>query len=392
MPNRRSAPPTIRPSARRRFAGAGLLSVLGATAVLLSACSSSNNASSTTTTQASVSLSSLEKWPTAAVSLQETGSSLLYPLFNLWTQQIKTQWPNVSITTAATGSGTGISDASNGTVNIGGSDAYLSQGQVAAAPGIENIPLAISGQEVNYNVPGLAAGSHLKLNGAVLAGIYQGQITNWNDPKIAALNPGVTLPSLTIVPLHRSDSSGDTFLFSSFLTASSPTTWTLPPGTTVSWPSVAGAVAAQGNGGMVQACGKTPGCVAYIGVSFLSQATGAGLGYAALQNKAGNFELPTQAAIGAEAAGFANSTPANGTVSMIYGSATNGYPIANYEYAIVLTHQSGGATTAQAVKAVLAWAADPNGGNAPSFLDQVGFVALPTPVQSIAAKLISKIS
>jgi phosphate transport system substrate-binding protein len=368
------------------------LSLLAATAVLLSACSSSTNASSTTTTQASVSLSSLEKWPTASVSLQETGSSLLYPLFNLWAQQIKTEWPSVAITTAATGSGTGISEASNGTVNIGASDAYLSQGQLAAAPGIENIPLAISGQEINYNVPGLPAGTHLKLSGAVLAGIYQGQITNWNDPKIAALNSGVTLPSLAIVPVHRSDSSGDTFLFSSFLTASSPTTWALPPGTTVSWPSVPGAVAAQGNGGMVQACGKTAGCVAYIGVSFLNQASAAGLSYAALQNKSGNFELPTQTAIGDEAAGYANSTPASGTISMIYGSAPNGYPIANYEYAIVLSHQSGGSTTAQAVKAVLAWAADPNGGNAPSFLDQVGFVALPTQVQAITAKLITKIS
>jgi phosphate transport system substrate-binding protein len=369
-----------------------LLSVLGATAVLLSACSSSNNSATTSTTQASVSLSSLQKWPTTPVSLQETGSSLLYPLFNLWTQQIKTEWPNVSITTAATGSGTGISDASNGTVNIGASDAYLSQGQVAAAPGIENIPLAISAQQVNYNVPGLAAGTHLKLNGAVLAAIYQGQITNWNDPKIAALNSGVNLPSLAIVPVHRSDSSGDTFLFSSFLTASSPSTWTLAPGTTVSWPSVTGAVAAQGNGGMVQACQKTPGCVAYIGVSFLNQATAAGLGYAALQNKSGNFELPTQAAVGAEAAGFANSTPANGTISMIYGAASSGYPIVNYEYAIVLTHQSGGSTTAQAMRAVLAWAVDPSGGNAPSFLDQVGFVALPTPVQNISARLISKVS
>jgi phosphate transport system substrate-binding protein len=392
MPIRRSGALTIRTHRSRRFFGAGLLGVLGVSAVLLSACSSSSNSASTTTTEASVSLSSLQKWPTTPVALQETGSSLLYPLFNLWVQQIKTEWPNVSVTTAATGSGTGISDASNGTVHIGASDAYLSQGQIAAAPGIENIPLAISGQQVNYNIPGLPAATHLKLNGAVLAAIYQGQITTWNDPKITGLNPGVNIPGVTIVPVHRSDSSGDTFLFSSFLTASSPTTWTLPPGTTVAWPAVTGAVAAQGNGGMVQACGKTPGCVAYIGVSFLNQATSAGLGYAALQNKSGNFELPTQAAIGAEAAGFANSTPASGTLSMIYGSASQGYPIANYEYAIVLAHQSGGSTTAQALKAVLAWAVDPSGGNAPSFLDQVGFVGLPTQVQSISAKLISKIS
>ena len=391
MPNRRSEAPTTLPRPRRWFAGAGALGAVAVAALALSACSSSNNSSSssTTTTQPAAKLSSLEKWPTQSVSLQETGSSLLYPLFNFWTGQIQKEWPNVSITTAATGSGTGISDAANGTVNIGASDAYLSPAQVQQDPGLENIPLAISGQEINYNVPGVTG--HLKLNASVLAAMYQGQITNWNDPKIAALNPGVTLPSLTVIPVHRSDGSGDTFLFTSFLYAADPQAWTIAPNTTVSWPSVTGAVAAQGNGGMVQACGANKGCVAYIGVSYLNQATAAGLGYASLQNKSGNYELPTQSAFSAEAAAFATTTPANGAVSMIYGSAADGYPIVNYEYAIVPTHQPS-TLAAQAVKAVLAWAVDPNGGNAPTFLDQVGFVALPTQVQQISANLIAKVS
>lgn len=392
MPNRRSEVPTTDPRGRRFFAGAGVLGAVAVAALALSACSSNNNngsSSSSSTTQASVSLSSLERWPTQSIALQETGSSLLYPLFNDWTAQIQKQWPNVSITTGATGSGTGISDAANGTVNIGASDAYLSPAQVQQTPGLENIPLAISGQEVNYNVPGVTG--HLKLNASVLAGMYTGKITNWNDPKIAALNPGVTLPSLTVIPIHRSDGSGDTFLFTSFLYMADPTDWTTAPNTTVSWPNVTGAVAAQGNGGMVQACGANKGCVAYIGVSYQTQATGAGLGYASLANKAGNYELPTQAAFSAEAAAFATTTPASGTVSMIYGSASDGYPIVNYEYAIVPTHQPS-TLAAQAVKAVLAWAADATNGNSPTFLDQVGFVALPTQVQQIAANLIAKIS
>lgn len=392
MPNRRSEAPTTDPRPRRLFAGAGVLGALAVAALTLSACSSNNNSgssSSTSTTESTASLSSLEKWPTQSIALQETGSSLLYPLFNAWTAQIQKQWPNVSITTGATGSGTGIADAANGTVNIGASDAYLSPAQVQQSPGLENIPLAISGQEVNYNVPGVTG--HLKLNAAVLAGMYQGKITNWNDPKIGALNPGVTLPSLPVIPVHRSDGSGDTFLFTSFLYAADPTDWTIAPNTTVAWPTVTGAVAAQGNGGMVQACGANKGCVAYIGVSYQTQATQAGLGYASLANKAGNYELPTQAAFSAEAAAFATKTPASGAVSMIYGSASDGYPIVNYEYAIVPTHQPS-TLAAQAVRAVLAWAADPNNGNAPTFLDQVGFVALPTQVQQIAAHLIAKVS
>ena len=391
MPNRRSAVPTTAPGTRRRLAGGGLLGAVAVAALALSACSSTSNtsSSSTSTSQPAASLSSLQKWPTQSVSLQETGSSLLYPLFNLWVKDIQAKWPNVSVTTAATGSGTGISDAANGTVNIGASDAYLSQAQLQQSPGLVNIPMAISGQEINYNVPGVTG--HLKLDAPVLAAMYEGKITNWNDPKVAALNPGVTLPSLPVVPIHRSDGSGDTFLFTSFLYAADPADWTIAPNTTVAWPSVGSAVAAQGNGGMVQACGANKGCVAYIGVSYQNQASGAGLGYAALKNKAGSFELPTQAAISAEAAGFATSTPASGTVSMIFGPATSGYPIVNYEYAIVPTKQPS-ALDAQAVKAVLAWSVDPANGNAPSYLDQVGFVALPSQVQQIATNLIAKVT
>jgi phosphate transport system substrate-binding protein len=153
---------------------------------------------------------------------------------------------------------------------------------------------------------------------------------------------------------------------------------------------VASAVTAQGNGGMVTACKANPGCVAYIGISYLTQATQSGLGYADLQNKAGNYELPTQATFGDEAAAFATKTPANGAVSMIYGSAADGYPIVNYEYAIVPDKQPS-AVDAQAVKAVLAWAIDPANGNSPTYLDQVGFIALPSQVEAISAELISKV-
>jgi phosphate transport system substrate-binding protein len=273
-------------------------------------------------------------------------------------------------------------------VNIGASDAYLSPAEMQQYPSLENIPLAISAQQVNYNLPGVTA--HLNLDGPTIAAIYQGKITKWNDAKIAALNPGVTLPATPIVTVHRSDSSGDTFLFSSFLAASDPSGWTIAPGTTVSWPALPGAVAAMGNGGMVQACQHNVGCIAYIGVSYLNQATAAGLGYAALKNKAGKYELPTQATISSAAASFATSTPANGAISMIFGPASDGYPIVNYEYAIVPTKQPS-ALAAQGVKAVLAWAIDPSGGNASTYLDKVNFVALPSAVVSLSAALIAKV-
>jgi phosphate transport system substrate-binding protein len=370
--------------------------VLATVAVLAAACSSNSTPSSsasttTTTTSAAVSLSSLENWPTSTVALQETGSSLLFPLFNVWVQQIAKEWPSVTVQTASTGSGAGVTAAETGTANIGASDAFLAPAAVQQYPNLENVPLAISAQQVNYNIPGLSPSTHLKLSAAVLAGIYQGTITKWDNPKIVGLNPGVTIPSVAIVPIHRVESSGDTFLFTSFLSAGDPTGWKIAPDTTVTWPNVPGALTAMGNGGMVTTCKNTPGCVAYVGISYLKQATAAGLGYASLENQAGSFETPTPASIAAEANSFTKSTPATGTISMIYGPQRDGYPIVNYEYGIVSTKQPS-ALAAQAVKAVLAWAIDPNGGGSPTYLDQVGFVALPGAVQSLSTKLLSKVS
>ena len=240
----------------------------------------------------------------AKVSLLETGSTLLYPLFNLWVPAYTKDNPNVQITTQGTGSGTGISMATNGTAQIGASDAYMSDALLSKNPGMLNIPLAISAQQINYNVPGLN-NQHLRLSGPVLAAIYSGQITSWDDPQIAALNPGVNLPHKTIVPVHRTDASGDTFIFSQYLSFSTPK-WnnSVGYGTTISWPAVQGGVGANGNPGMVQACQQTPYSIAYIGVSFHEQVAKAGLGTALLKNRAGHFLLPNATTVGAAAGGL----------------------------------------------------------------------------------------
>jgi phosphate transport system substrate-binding protein len=396
MPIRPSRPATEGRRAPRRYAGAGLLGALAAGGLVLSACSSSPSASPTTkatpsTKSSTTSLASLETPPTASVSLSETGSTLLYPLFNLWAPAFSHQWPNIKISTAGTGSGTGISQAAAGTVNIGASDAYLSSGQVAQYPGLENIPLAISAQMINYNLPGFTG--TLKLNGQVLSAIYQGQITKWNDPKIAAINPGATLPDLAIVPVHRSDGSGDTFIFTQYLSDQDPGGWgqKISYGTTVAFPAVPGALGANGNGGMVSTCGSTPGCVAYIGVSYLDQTKAANLGEAELENGSGNYIPLDTTTVAAEAASFASSTPASGAISLVDGkNAPNGYPIINYEYAIVNTNQPS-ATTAQAIKALLAWALDPANGSSSAFLNQVNFQPLPTSAINVAVNLLQKI-
>jgi len=344
-----------------------------------------------TAASASVKLpsSGVEKPPAGTVT--ETGSTLLYPLFNLWVGGYNTTYPSVTVQTAGTGSGTGISDAENGTIDIGASDAYLAPSVTTASPDLKNIPLAISSQIVTYNVPGVL--SHLKLTGKVLSAIYQGTITKWNASQIASLNPGITLPSIPIVTLHRSDSSGDTFLFTQFLSKTDPSGWgaKIAYNTTVPWPAAPGALGETGNSGMVTGCKATPGCIAYVGISYLTQALQAGLGYASLQNAKGQYEVPTAASIAAEAASFVAKTPASGTISLIYGPAATGYPIVNYEYAIVSNKQPS-STTAKGIRSLLEWAINPKLGAATTYLAQVNFQPLPAKVEAQSVKQILGIS
>lgn len=320
-------------------------------------------------------------------TLTETGSSLLYPLFQQeWIPAYQKVDPSVTLTAASTGSGTGISDAISGTVNIGASDAYLSPSQVAQTPGIENIPLAISAQTIMYNLPGIKQSTHLKLTGNILAMIYEGKITMWNAKAIQSINKGVKLPAKPIVTVRRSDSSGDTFLFTSLLSDTNAT-WskTVSYGTTVSWPALPNQVGAQGNSGIVDALAATPYSISYVGISYLDSALQASssIGEAELRNKSGNYVLPTNATISAAASVGTQNVPANETLSLIYEPGKNSYPIINFEYAIVNTKQPS-ATDATNVKKFLDWAIDPNGGNQSKYLSPVHFLPLPSTVEELS--------
>jgi phosphate transport system substrate-binding protein len=326
---------------------------------------------------------------TSKVALSETGATELYPLMNLWGPAYNAKYPNISITTGSTGSGAGISQAEAGAVNIGASGAYLSGGDISAHQGLMNIALATSAEQVNYNLPGVT--EHLKLNGKVLAAMYQGTVKTWNDPQIAALNPGVNLPPTPVVPLHRSDGAGDTFVFTQYLSKQDPDGWGKAPGynTTISFPAVPGALGENGAGGMVTGCAATPGCVAYIGTSYLDQASQKGLGEAQLANASGNYLLPDPQSVAAEATGFASQTPANQVISLINGPAPDGYPIVNYEYAIVNGNQKDPAV-AQTIQAFLHWAV--TDGNSPAYLGQFHFQPLPASVAKLSDAQIAKIS
>ncbi|MCE1161510.1 MAG: phosphate ABC transporter substrate-binding protein PstS [Thiomonas sp.] len=326
----------------------------------------------------------------AQITLLETGSTLLYPLFNLWVPDYTKAHADVKITTQGTGSGTGIAEAISGVAQIGASDAYMADAQIKQNPSMVNIPLAISAQTINYNVPGLN-GKHLKLDGPVLAGIYDGSIKNWDDAAIKAMNPGVKLPNHAIVPIHRTDGSGDTFIFSQYLSFSTPK-WndSVGFGTSISWPAVQGGVGANGNPGMVQACQQTPYSVAYIGVSFHQEIAKAGLGTAMIKNKAGHFLLPTAKTVSAAASGLIAKTPADERLSLVFSEGADSYPIINYEYAIVNAKQAN-PETAKAIREFLGWAVEAKGGNAEKYLEQVRFIALPARIQQLSKAQIAKI-
>ncbi len=346
---------------------------------------------------------------TESYTLTETGSSLIYPYMELLGPNFTKLYPNIKISPASTGSGTGISSAEQGLVDIGGTDAYLLN---ASNYNLINVPIAISAQLVYYNLPGV--NQHLNLNGSVLAMIYQGAITTWNNPLIQAANPGVTLPSQTIIPIHRSDGSGDTFMFTS-MCYMSWNGWTGGYGTSHTWPS--GQTGANGNSGMVTTLQKTTYGIAYIGISYESEASAAGLQYAALGDQAANvngtnpsnYILPTTASISQDAnLALQNLQPPSVAISLILGGvvgATNlklgqggtmpssqyptPYPDTNLEYTLITTNPKD-TVKEKFVVDFLEWSLT-NGG---SYVAQVHFLPLTAAVigydmQALAAVPVS---
>ena len=364
---------------------AATLAACGSSSKTTSSNTTSTTAANTTTTSVTLTTGN----PSAAVTINEDGSSLLYPFLQELVSPLKAQYSNIALAPSPGGSGKGIADAISGTVQMGGSDAYLNSGEMSANAGLMNIPIAVSAQAVYYNLPGV---TNLKLTGNILAGIYQGKITKWNDSTIAAANPGVTLPSTAVVPVRRVDSSGDTFLFTSFLSATN-TAWQNGPafGTTVTWPAVSNELTASGNPGMVQTCKTTTGCVAYVGVSAEAAAQTAGLEQALLQNKSGDYLAPSSATITAAADAGSANVPSNLAQSLIYEPGAQSYPIVNFEYIVVKATQTS-ASISEAIRTFLAWAISTSGGSQSQYLSKDNFVPLPSTVLPAVNAAIAKIT
>jgi phosphate transport system substrate-binding protein len=326
----------------------------------------------------------------AEIVLNETGSTLLYPLFQRWVPAYSAAKPDVKINIAATNSGLGIQSAIAGTAQIGTSDAYMSDEEAEHNRQIISVPLAISAQTVNCNIPGLG-GTAVRLDGTILAGIYSGTIRQWDDAAITALNPNAKLPHHEIVPVRRDDASGDTFVFTQFLDFSTQK-WedTIGYGTNVHWPTVPGELGAKGNDGMVQTITATPYSIGYVGISFSGDTAKAGLGTVLLKNQSGKFVLPTAETVSAAAATLDPRTPPDERLSLVYAPGDQSYPLVNYEYAMVSINQSD-AGMAGAIRNFLLWSIALDGGNAAKYLDAVGFIPLPDFIRAMSEKQIGRI-
>jgi phosphate transport system substrate-binding protein len=272
----------------------------------------------------------------AGGTLNGAGSTLVAPLEAEWAAAYNSKTGN-TVNYNPVGSGTGIAQISAGTVDFGASDAPLSPTQAAGCHSCVQIPWALSATGVGYNVPG--AGRKLHLTGSLLAGIYLGQITHWNDSRIARVNKGVHLPGTKITPVFRSDGSGDTYAFTNYLSHVSGA-WKsrVGLGTSVSFPTGA---SGKGNSGVTAVLQGTPGAIAYIAVSYLIAHQLPAVG---VQNAAGKYEYPNLANI-ENAAAVVKHVPGNGALSIVDPprSAKIAYPISTFTYVIAPTTAPQGA-------------------------------------------------
>ena len=244
----------------------------------------------------------------------------------------------MTVTYGAIGSGGGIAQITARTVDFGASDAPLSPDQASSCEGCVQVPWALAATVPAYNVKGVP--NRLRLSGPVLAEIFLGKVTQWNDSEIARLNPGVQLPVTRIVPVFRSDGSGDTYAFSDYLAKVSPE-WKDKEGvsTQVSFPTGTGA---KGNDGVSAVIGRTNGAIGYLAIAYVFSGH---LDYALVQNAAGKFPVPGIPSIFA-AAKTATTIPADNAISITDppASAPGAYPISTFTYAIV-PKSSGKAST-----------------------------------------------
>jgi phosphate transport system substrate-binding protein len=348
----------------RRFAAVGV--PVAAMVLILAACSSSNNGGGS------------GGGSSGSGTLNGSGSTFQLTFQQTAIQNFKSIEPNLTVNYGGGGSGKGRTDLASGVVQYAGSDtAPIPSDEVSSFKGktVLYFPVLIGPITISYNLSGV---NNLKLDGPVIADIFQGNITKWNDSKIKALNPGVNLPSTAITIARRSDSSGTTQNFSEFLVESAKN-WKLGSDSTIKWPATSRG--GNGNGGVAQIVKSTDGAVGYVDYA---DAKASGLSFASVKNKDGKYIAPSTQS--ATAAADNVTVKDDLTFSAIWASGPDSYPITYQSWVLVYQSQSSSGT-AKNLKSYLGYLL----GDGQQLLPQLGYAPLPSSLDQQAKSQLSKI-
>ncbi len=293
------------------------------------------------------------------------GATFPFPLYSKWFSEYNKRHPQLKFNYQSIGSGGGIKQITEGTVDFGASDAPMTEEELSKAPDVVHIPTVLGSVVIIQNTPGV---SKLRLSPETLSGIYLGKITKWNDPALAAENPGAKLPDQIISVVHRSDGSGTTWIFTDYLAKVSPE-WktTVGNGKSVKWPV---GIGGKGNEGVTGVVKQTPGAIGYVELAYANQNK---LEPAAMKNKSGAFVLPSIKSTSEAAAGI--EIPNDFRVSVTNASGSGAYPIAGFTYLLIHKDQQD-AAKGKALIQFLWWASH----DGQQFAAPLDYAPLPGPV------------
>jgi phosphate transport system substrate-binding protein len=315
-----------------------------------------------------------------AQNINAAGATFPNPIYNRWFTEYNQIHPNVKINYQPIGSGGGVLQTSEGTVDFGASDMPVTDDKIASAKvKFMHIPTVLGAIVPIYNLPGINKG--LNFSGDVIADIYLGKITKWNDSRLQKDNPGANLPDKQILPVYRSDGSGTTYIFTDYLSkVSSDWAGRVGKNSSVKWPAGVGAKSNDGIAGMVR---QTPGAFGYVELIYAIQNK---IAYGAVKNQAGKFLQGSPDGVTAAAAASAKTMPADYRVSITNAAGAGSYPISSFTYLLIPLHFADPAKGA-AVKDFLNWMLVHGEGEASS----MGYAPLPVQVQTMVKKTITTV-
>jgi phosphate transport system substrate-binding protein len=323
-------------------------------------------------------------WAQGALLINGAGATFPYPIYSKWFDEYHKKFANVQINYQSVGSGAGIKQVTEGTVDFGASDAIMNDEQLKAysdkhGSAILHFPMVLGAVVPIYNVPGVS--SALNFTPEALAGIFLGRVTKWNDPAIASANKGVNLPANDIVVVHRSDGSGTTYIWTDYLSKVS-SDWNTKPGkgASISWPVGLGGKGNEGVSGLIR---NTPNSIGYVELIYAVQTK---IEYGTVKNSSGDFVKADFSSVSAAAAGAAKDMPDDFRVSITNATGKGSYPISSFTWLLIPAKFSDTGKR-DAMKGFIKWAIT----DGQSYAENLSYAKLPKEVAAKELKAIDKV-